>query len=372
MAAAAWKMIWTNYDTVPVGEIDSAADRKFVFRHNQPNTIEFNVPLSTLIGRRIAAAPYGFGLVKLYRNGTLEMVAETTSLQVVGKQGEKSVAVSAVETMYPRMAAYYPSAFPNAPFTFPLVAGQAGSKFLADKSAYLAQAGVTAGTAGTTASMNPSLFEAGTTLLDLLQAIALRTSGFDYWATPLEPWYDAAAGYKDAAQLEISALRGTTKPNIKFEFGTETRANVDDYTLTAMSGDHLANDLLVVGPTTSTSDMQSPTASSPTVAYFGPRLRYVTTDYENATLRKSIADLHQAKRQYPRLLLTMNPSPSNGDGRVPQFITDYDIGDIVPARIRERGTTLIDANVRVYGVAVSLDKTGMESIELTLNSDTAA
>lgn len=371
MAMATWKMVWTNHDAVPVGEIDTAFDRKYTFRLNQPNTIEFKVPMESVIGRQIAAAPYGYGLVKLYRDGALQMVAETTSIQVLGKSGEKSVAVVATECAYPRFAAAVltPAAPESIPPTTPTQAATAFMDRVAVHGSLLNN--ITIGSIGTTSSIDPSLFDTGTTFLDLLQALAFRASGFDFWFTPVSPVPTAGNAYA-VAQFNAAAIKGTTKPNAVFEYGANSRANVDEYTLTALAGDQLCNTAIALGPSTSTQGGPAVSSDSASAAIFGGRERFISTDIELSSLRSDLAVMHVLKRAYPRLMLTLTPSPSDGTGAVPQFITDYDIGDIVPAKVIDNGTNLISANVRIYGVAVSLDLAGMETIELTLNSDTTA
>ena len=375
MAMARWHMVWTNYDTVPVGEIDAATDRKFTFRLNAPNTIEFKVPMTSAIGKKIAAAPYGFGLVKLYRNGVLQMVAETTSLQIVGKQGERSVGIVATEAAYPRLAARL--AVVTGPEPVPPTSSTAAAQAFSDRLSYLGIhiSTLTTGSVGSTSAILPSVFDVGTSVLDLLHALAFRGSGFDFWFNPIEPV--APTPFTAAmAQFNAASIKGTTKPSASFEFGKDTRANVDEYTYTALSGDHLVNTMVASGPSSSA---EAPTAASWAIAtdgtalsIFGDRTRLINSDIELKALRQDLANLHVAKRAYPRKMFTMKPSVSYGDGSVPQFITDYDIGDIVPAIVKDEGTTILNASVRVYGVIISPDSSGKEDIELELNPDTTA
>lgn len=369
MAMATWKLVWIdNADMTKKGEIP-ASERTINFKLNQANTIELKVSLKEPMGRTIAAAPYGFGLILVYRNNVLQFLAETTSMQVIGEGNEQSVAIAAVESAFPLLNGFL--------MGNPYVQGVTSDIVGDIRNALNAFSGVTGVDQGTnTASataVSECVLDGLQTLITYIQAFAFRSSGFDFWATYNEPVAGVGYGWGGTilANLNTANIRGTTKPNAAFEYGANTRANLDKFTMTSTAGDNLVNVVYTNGPTTSATT-GGLAVSNPSALLFGTRRTVISTEFDNALLNQAYADLQIAKRAYPRLVFGFTPSPSDGTGNVPQFLTDYDVGDIIPGKIVQDGTTLLSANVRIYGVAVSLDTSGMERIELTTTPDTSA
>jgi hypothetical protein len=369
MAAATWKLVWIdNADMTKKGEIP-ASERTINFKLNQASTVEFKVGLNESMGRTIAAAPYGFGLVGVYRNSTLQFIAETTSLQVIGEGNEQSVAIAAVESAFPLLNGFL--------MGNPYVQGVTSDIVGDIRNALNSLSGVTGvdqgvNTASATA-VGESILDGVQTLLTYIQSFAFRASGFDFWAVYNEPnpAFSYGSGGNIIATINTANIRGTTKPNAVFEYGANTRANLDKFTMTSTAGDNLVNVVYTNGPNTSMGNGGF-AADNPSSLLFGTKKAIISTEFDNIALNEAYADLQIAKRAYPRLVFGFTPSPSDGTGRIPQFITDYDIGDIIPGKIVHEGVTLLNASVRIYGVTVTLDTSGMERIELTTTPDTSA
>lgn len=83
-----------------------------------------------------------------------------------------------------------------------------------------------------------------------------------------------------------------------------------------------------------------------------------------AQLRQQLVDEHVRVRKEPRKLWEFEPILQTGDDdiRVPVFGVDYDVGDLVPLRIKVRVggelVTRFDGVVRVFQVTVTIDPEG--------------
>jgi hypothetical protein len=64
-------------------------------------------------------------------------------------------------------------------------------------------------------------------------------------------------------------------------------------------------------------------------------------------------------------VLTIEPHIESGvAGRLPDWGTDYEVGDTVRVRIAYNEVPRIDALMRVWGVTANLDEQGVERLEL--------
>lgn len=343
-------------------------DRTVSFNLNQPGTCELKVPLASDTGAAIAAD--GWGYILAYHKGTLRCVYETISTDVGPKSSEgiPCVGVVGTESAYQRLNAAVPSA---SPYTFPASAGQAGSA-LATAIAANNQWGVGNGTPGTTPSVNPSVFEAGSNWLSIIQAFAFRGSGFDFRFNPV---FTVGAGYVTVGNFYAATTIGTAKPDAKFEFGAGTRANLVDYSWKRLGGEHLAPICFV--PPAGSSDENAVgvkvAVDLPGVAVYGARAAWIPPEnVERADLRQELANDHLLYRKQPRRVLSITPNVDDGSGYVPRPFVDYGIGDSVPVTIKDEGIEIVSGNVRVYGLKFTIDKDGKENIALETSPETAA
>jgi hypothetical protein len=112
--------------------------------------------------------------------------------------------------------------------------------------------------------------------------------------------------------------------------------------------------------------------ASASIALRGLREEVIPTDLSDYTLRSQLATLHINLRKQPREQFIIQPAQAIGDGRVPEFLDDYNIGDMIRGRVQDQGILMLDAMVRMYGVNVSLSDEGQETVDLTLINDGAA
>lgn len=336
----------------------------------QPGTVELKVPLNTDVGRHIALGT-GWGYILAYQNGTLRGVYETVSTDVGPRSGEglPSVAIVGTESAYVRAANTLLDA--NKPYVFPATAGQIGTRLATLIDANPIWGLIDQTSPAATPSVNPSTFEQGIDLLTLIQAFAWRGSGFDFMFLPQ---WTITGGFRTVGEFYAATTIGTTMTTNRFEFGAGTRANLTEYSWKRLGGDHLGNGVFV--PSNGSSDANAAGVKSATdgtsIGAYGLRTKWVTADFEDATLRQSLADDHLLYRKQPRQILNITPNINDGSGLVPKPLVDYEPGTTVPVTIKDSGYTIIDANVRIYGIKLTLDKDGKETVALETSPETAA
>ena len=368
MAAGVWRFEWASSGGTR-WHLPLTDEATVKFRLSQAGSAELKVPMDSAAGRQIAKSDSvsdGWGYVLVYRNDTLMQVLETEVTEVGVRDGEgvPVIGISATESPYQRMDGVIIE--PSKPYLFPTTAGQIGTrlKTLIDANTGW---GITCATPGTTVSVDPSVFEQGITLLSFIQAWAFRASGFDFRFNP--EFTVSGAGFGSTGQFYCASTIGEIKLNAKFEFGAGSKTNLSAYSWKRFGGQHLCN--IADVPSNGTSGGNAvglKTAADVTsVATYGIRRRWITADFEDATLRQNLADDHVAFRKNPRRVLSITPMPET----TPTAFVDYSVGDIVPVSITDAGLSVINGNVRIYGISVTIDKNGMEKIELETSPETA-
>lgn len=89
----------------------------------------------------------------------------------------------------------------------------------------------------------------------------------------------------------------------------------------------------------------------------------------DASLRQALVDEHVIVRTGFRRSVSFTPSRGPMP-RVPEFWTDYDVGDFVQARATDETGNWLDASMRIYQVDVAPDDHGIDTITLRLVDDT--
>lgn len=382
--ANSWSFVFASptNQREPISRIEEA---KVTTKLNAAGSVEVLVPLSTRAGQALNSS--GWGYVLVFRNGSIFMVAETTAVtvQAASSGGVPSVAVVAVESAYERLNTVFLSTSTGLPVPFPPNNStqllQAINAKVADYNSEgvpgLDPLGVRSAASVPASSVVPSSsFDSGISLLALIQAYAFRASGFDFWIDPTPyriPDTLPASGFDPQAlvgQLVFSTLRGSVRPEAAFGYGPNTRANLSDYKWARLGGDHLANSVFIPSSGTSGSNAKGAATASSVDSWktYGSRRRWITSDLDEFNLRKQLADEHILYRSEPRRILTITPQNDDGSGSVPTAFADYDLGDIVPARIVETledGSSLdvVSGSVRIYGITATISKDGVESIE---------
>jgi hypothetical protein len=366
----AWQMTHLDYTGKALGEIVGAHDRIFTFQMNAPQTIEFKLDIQNPMVASLLAARSSASMIVLYRAGTLKMIAEILSLDVIGSSSTKQLAVVAQETMWPRLMGRLIGKdnigfIVNTPTDKGLIMHNA---LTALNGGTNANTTITVGTrvASSTAVVAATYF---TTFGSMLQSLALTANGFDFWQVPpssITPGTNAHDWTTGA--LWIAPLRGSTQPNVVFEYGPGTRTNISDYNF-QHDRSQLANDIAVLPPSypNNVGLGISDAIDTGSIVNFGYRDSLSPTNLTDKTLQGQLATDTLSILKQPREMFTFNPVPGIG----PFFPIDFDLGDIINGRIDDYGITLLNAQVRVYGAVVSLDDNGGETQTLTLSINTA-
>ncbi len=207
--------------------------------------------------------------------------------------------------------------------------------------------------------------------MEFVQEAGLTIGGFDFWQAPLDPVNNSGSSgtltvdpYTTVGS-ERRSFKGQARDNAIFEYGTG-RQNVTEYRFT-LSGDGLINVAYALPPGFPNGGTGGTVSKADSTGTTRQRLReeVVSTDLQTPAARQAIANAHTSIRQRYKRVLTFTPQVEDGS-RTPRFGLDYEIGDAVTARVKDQGSLLIDATVRVYGADIEVDNQGMIRTNLTL------
>lgn len=361
--APKWRFELAELDGDKIGDITGVRDRKVTYMLVKPQTVAFTMDLSHGMMPDLLSRQHV--LIKAYRENDLQMVAETTAMQVLGDSSAHSIRVVATEQPWVKLRKRL------------IGRSAAGVSFTSTDRSYiaaqvLALANAEAATGTNIGGIQPSnsVASAGTwhykPVLEAITELGAPLNGFDFWFTPVEP----TGGNVNStnARLNIAPVRGSFQANAVFEYGTG-KANARAYEWQITLGDRLSrayalpakypnNDGIVV-----VSSVDSATETA-----IGRREEVVPHDLGDpeGDFRQMLTDEHIRIRKNPKQIFLIQPAYDDGTGRVPSFLKDYNIGDLVEGRVKDQDLLMLDAWVRVYGAEVSLDDQGAEEITLAL------
>jgi hypothetical protein len=203
--------------------------------------------------------------------------------------------------------------------------------------------------------------------LEVIQDLGDTLDGFDWVVDPIEPEATSEANVPYIGEFRGAATIGENQEEAVFEFATGKR-NVRTWRH-SKSWEGLGNrvfhvaDSGVTAPGVPLIFAQDNTSITDRGLYEGIA---DATGLVDATLRQQLVAEHVAVRRVPRSLYQM--TPTDDPSRVPQFGTDYDLGDIVTLRAAH-GTIAHNGLIRVYGVTISRDINGKISQQPLLSPE---
>jgi hypothetical protein len=362
-----WQMVLVSYANTKLGEILDAHDRTFTFNLHAPNTIQFTLPLISSQVSNILTQKEA--MILLYRNKKLAMTAEITSIEVTGaNEGDHGFTVTAVETMHTRLPKR---------LLGKTAAGLSAPAAGADQGAWLSDVLDLINVVDHTGLAMPYVAASGTIsggtwrykpYMELMQELSATVNGFDFYQVPIDP----STGYGLTGFINIKPVIGNTKANVVLEYGTGA-ANAREYQW-LIHNESIINQAYALPPQfpDNVGNKIATATASASIALRGLREEVIPTDLSDYTLRSQLATLHINLRKQPREQFIIQPAQAIGDGRVPEFLDDYNIGDMIRGRVQDQGILMLDAMVRMYGVNVSLSDEGQETVDLTLINDGAA
>lgn len=347
---ASWTWVLTDHAGNALAELDTATQRTLVVKRNQAPQASFTLGLhdarATLL---TTAVNNGLPLLRCYEGPAgsriLRFHGGLASLDEQATDGAGTLAATfrgpfaILEQRYTAAAVTYTSTD----------AGQI-AKQLIDTTNTDSETGIaTTGTIATTKTRDRTYEhkQISEAILELTRVL----DGFDLRVEPQE--YQAGK----IGVLHIDARQGGDQPDVLFEYGEATLANV---TSVHRSTRHPITRVRVIGSDGITSEKASTTGE----ALYGRLMTLVqATDVkEQATADDKATD---ALRPGPIRVVEFSPDPA----RAPQPFTDYGLGDTVRLHVRH-GSLNFTAAPRVNAITIVIDDDGNDASH-TLEIDQA-
>lgn len=380
-----WTMVLYNHLGVRLSGVDNAHERTFTFQFNAPQTIQFILDTTNPTTKKILEhREEALFVVLLYYNNLI-LTTEITGLNLIGTSQAKSIAVTCTETMWtrlmPRLVATNTTGFEISAATdkFTIIKNLVNELNAASGGNWatgITPLNATLGTTVTYPKVNYKPFQ------EILEDLAFTSSGFDFWQVSNLQGAPGEYANGTTGVLKYAALKGKNRsveggltPNEMaiFEYGYKTRANIESYNF--MSDYTLLANSVYVLPTgfpTSTYGAGVSVSNVASEKLFGYRDAVSSTNLSTEARAKELAEDTINFRRLPRQQFTFQPINKNAGG-VPEFKPGelaarglYEVGDIVTARIKDYGITLVNAQVRVYANTITLDDSGAQTETLTL------
>lgn len=366
---AKWIFVITDLLGNQLGELTRADSRVVTFPLNRMPTASCVIPTDH------ALAPYLIdenweGLMKCYRNGVLRFVGPVVGSddQWDSSVGVQRLAVTAAGPIWRlgfRLLGPTPYGWAQGSAAAPIDLGLIAHNMLDD--ANIGNTGFVASVAnpftgiskGTRPMTGMATGAAGLynfkPVADAIAELSAAVNGYDYEVAMQEP-FDIGNHWPEIGKLNIYNVLGTTKPNVNFEFGT-TKANLTSYGRTLDRGQK-ATLGYIQQPAASDHTGTLTAVDNATEATDG-RFEALVDDggTEWDTLRQDIVNQNINIRKKARNIVSIQPRPN----AVPSVFDDYIVGDIVHVTLVVNSRTLLNGNVRIWGVTFNIDKEDNET-----------
>jgi hypothetical protein len=367
---ARWQLVLTELNGAAVGELLNASSRRVSFGVNRVPSAGFTIRLDNPLADEVLEANK---LVKAYRDGVLRFVGPIVAAEEVSGAGASgTVAVTAAGAAWRlahRLIGKGATGYAQGTSGATVDRGTIIHAMLAAANAD-GYTGIDAGTHAASSSTYVA-FAPYKNLLEAVNELANALDGPDWVVRPVEPT-TVAAGVR-IGLLDVAPVIGTARPAAAFEYGAGRR-NVAEYRRT-LSLDAMLN--AAYGPPGSGEPGGTTVTKTdaPSIAAYGRLEGLVAADLPQP-LRQALVDEHVRVRKAPRQLVTFTPTREDRatPGRVPQYGTDYVVGDVIPFRAVMRtavadASIRVNASLRVYAVDFAIDDLGEEAPTLTLTAD---
>jgi hypothetical protein len=398
LTTARWRTVLTDHDGTAFGELTQATDRRLKFGINRIPTVTFTARVEDPL------APYlirdDLTLVKAYlclpgAAPALKFCGPITNHDKARSTGGGSIAVVAAGPAWRlgmRLIGKSDSGCTLTPFADHGQADLARTIIDAVNNgdttgrwgagiiwASPGDTGIRVGDvtfAGTAHPVGPWYYKPA---LQAITEMAGVLDGFEWRVNPTEPTVDGTG--VQIGQAEFADAFGATRPDAVFEFGAG-RANIAEYHELG-DANTLCNDAINL-PSGFPGSATQPVIwanNAPSIAARGRYESVITADITVDAFRQALVDEHVALRGAPRVTYTVTPVPDLGDGTVPRYGIDYDVGDVLPFRATETFPVLgvatdaitgysqvrtIDALFRLYQAELALDDRGVATPTLTI------
>lgn len=373
---AVWSFQLTDLNFLPLGEVLNAPTRSVVLPLNKVPTASLVVRLDNPLAPIMAS---GLGYIKAYRNAALQFFGPIVTAEIDATREDATLAVNAAGVAW--NLAHRLAGKTVAGISFASADRAVISKSLIDTAngedethidtslvspAYQSSNGTSISANSATAYAASPFKPISECLLDLAGTL----DGFDWRVTPLENYVNNAVISQKIGRFEAYPVMGIAQPEAVFEWGTG-RNNVVSFKRT-LSRDTQANK--VYNYTSAGPDAPgAPTVvqtDATSITTWDLMEALAQADILDNTLRQRLVDEHVRVRKGPRQVVEFQPHLDDGRGRVPQYGTDFLVGDSLRGRICYNGSMILDAAVRCWGAQFDISSENQESITLTLSDDT--
>jgi hypothetical protein len=390
-----WTWVLTNNALVPQGEILNASQRRLAIPLSKLSTASFQIRLDNPLAANLEHAE---GMIKVYRDSELMFYGPVVSAEETASRDSQTLAVNAVDAgwfLQHRLAGksktgqMFAANIDRAVVcgTLIVIANTEANTFVwPDSMSQLSLTSLSnsfgqfsAGSftrpainytnpisAGSAVSTTTS-YAAGPykPILEIIRELSVGQDGFDWAIVPYDNHVPGAVAPNKIGEFRAWPLRGQDQSEAVFEYGTG-RHNIQDYKRT-VNRDGQANKVYHIaapGPDAPGYPVVS-AINSASISDWGLLEDLAAADLLTQSLRQRLVDEHVRVRSYPRQVVEFTPHIFV-PGRMPNYGTDYRVGDNVRARIAYNDRVKLDALVRVWGVGFDIDELGVERVSLTL------
>lgn len=373
----AWDFVLTDAHHRPVGELLNAGDQTVALPLNKLDTMSCKVRADNPLADTLLTCQ---GYIKGYHNGVHAYHGPIISAEETGDANGASIAINSVGAgwiLTKRLAGksstgtVFSAATDRAQVIKQLIDAANTEGAAWDSLWPGAAAGAYTGidTSGPMSAASAVTYTAGPfrPISEIVTELASTLDGFDWRILPVDNYASGAVTGPNIGQFLAQPVLGTSQPNVVFEYGAG-RNNIASYTRTVSretQADRVfhftSNGPDAFGyPTVSAIDYQ-------TISDWGLLEDLAQADLLDLGLRNALVQQHVNIRKLPRQLIQFTPHIDPDDtGRVPQFGSDYTVGDSVRGRAVYAGNVRFDALLRIWGVQFETDNNGVEKTTLTL------
>lgn len=356
-----YNLVLTDRAYTPVAELRNVADLTYFRGLSKLATCSFKVKLNNPQIARLAACD---GFIKVFRKGILQFVGPIVTAQESTDREAQSLAVNCADQGWV-LAHRIAGKSATGTLWTTVTARHTIAKALIDQANTDGETGVNTG-AYTLTSGSSITYKAGpyVNLMTAVTELGAALDGFDWLMRPIDNWVNGALAGSKVAGFQAQTLIGSTRPTVVFEYGPGTRSNVLAYNITT-TRDQQADVVYYA----SSSDVVTGTNATAQTAW-GLLEDVVQGEITDATMRQKVVNEHVTVRGTPRTLVSMTPHIDPGAlGRVPEPFVEYDVGDTITFRAINQKIVRFSGALRVYGITATVENTGFERIELTLEDD---
>jgi hypothetical protein len=351
-----WTFILTKLDHTPLGEVNNATARKLSISLSKPSVASFSVKPSNPLLKYLFEDEDK--LLQVWQNGTIRYWGPVISAQFATQDdgSQPSIAVTSADPAWrlaKRLAGKSKGGESNS--------GDKGNtaKHLIDVTnseddTEIETESVESASTGT--------YVAGPykPVLTCIGELAHGLDGFDWYIAP------KTGSSSKIGTLKLAGVVGSEKPAAIFEYGTGRKnmrnmSFIRDLSGTINRAFHIPDE----GLEGEGGEVVVSAEDATSIAARGLLEETVDlTGVTNKTLREEWCQNNVQVRKVARRVLAMTADfvdPANA-AHVPQFGTDYFIGDRVPARAMKEGVVLFNGLTRVYQVDIEPDDNGVAKV----------